>query len=58
LGFVVDEVALGQVFPPDYFGFPLSVPFHRCSITCKNKEKLIIIIIVVVIIMTGLHSKP
>jgi hypothetical protein len=33
VGLVVDKVALGQVFPPEYFGFPLSVSFHRCSIT-------------------------
>jgi hypothetical protein len=37
--FVVDKVALGQVFPPEYFGFPLSISFHRCSITRKNKKK-------------------
>jgi hypothetical protein len=41
VGFVVDKVALGQVFPPEYFGFPLSISFHRCSITWKNKKKLI-----------------
>jgi hypothetical protein len=35
---------------PEYFGFPLSISFHRCSITRKN-ETLIIFI-------TGLHSKP
>jgi hypothetical protein len=23
VGFVVDKVALGQIFPPEYFGFPL-----------------------------------
>jgi hypothetical protein len=40
----------GTVFFPEYFGFPLSVSFHRCSITQKN-EKLITI-------MTGLHNKP
>jgi hypothetical protein len=28
-GFVVDEVAVGQVFP-EYFDFPLSVSFHNC----------------------------
>jgi hypothetical protein len=28
-------VALGQVFSPEYFGFPLSISFHRCSITTK-----------------------
>jgi hypothetical protein len=33
-----------------YFGFPLSISFHRCSVTRKN-EKLIIFI-------TGLHNKP
>ena len=41
VGFVVDKVSLGQVFP-QYFGFPLSVSFHRCSITCKSENKLII----------------
>jgi hypothetical protein len=25
-------------FPPEYFGFPLSISFHRCSITWKNKK--------------------
>jgi hypothetical protein len=29
--FVVDEVALGQIFF-ESFGFPLSVSFHRCSV--------------------------
>jgi hypothetical protein len=33
VGFVVDKVALGQVFP-EYF--PLSVSFHRCSTTWKR----------------------
>jgi hypothetical protein len=41
-------MALGQVFP-EYFGFPLSILFHRCSIT-REKKKLIIFII-------GLHNK-
>jgi hypothetical protein len=36
LGFVMDKVALGQAFPPAYFGFPLSISFHRCSINCKK----------------------
>jgi hypothetical protein len=49
VGFVVDKVALGQVFP-EYFGFPLSLSFHRCSITWKNEKKLIIFI-------TRLHNK-
>jgi hypothetical protein len=33
--FVVDKVALGQVFT-EYFGFPLSISFHRFSITRKR----------------------
>jgi hypothetical protein len=37
---------------PEYFGFPLSVAFHRCSITWKNAKKKIIIFIV------GLYKKP
>jgi hypothetical protein len=32
-------------------GFPLSISFHRCSITWKNDKKTIIF-------MTGLHNKP
>jgi hypothetical protein len=38
VGFVVDKVALGQVFPPQFFGSPLSISFHRCSITWKNEK--------------------
>jgi hypothetical protein len=38
-------------FFPEYFAFPPSISFHRCSITWKNEEKLIIFI-------TGLHKKP
>jgi hypothetical protein len=41
-------------FLPEYFGFPLSVSFHRCSITRKRIKKKIIIIIII----TGLHKKP
>jgi hypothetical protein len=37
--FVVDKVAMGQVFVPEYFGFPLSISVHRCSITRKNEKK-------------------
>jgi hypothetical protein len=85
VGFVVDKVALGQVFlqvlrfssviiiPPmlhthsfiyhqrcimflsQYFSFPLSISFHRFSITWKNKKKLIIYLI---IFITGLQNKP
>jgi hypothetical protein len=35
VGFVVDKVALGQVFLR-VVGFPLSISFHWCSITCKT----------------------
>jgi hypothetical protein len=38
-------------FFPEYFGFPLSISFHLCSITRKNEKTLIISI-------TGLHNKP
>jgi hypothetical protein len=50
VGFVVDKVALGQIFP-EYFGFPQSISFHRCSVTRKNEKQLIIFI-------KGLHNKP
>jgi hypothetical protein len=51
VGFVVDKVALGQVFS-EYFGLPLSISFHRCSLT--RKRTIIIIIIIIIII----HKKP
>jgi hypothetical protein len=35
----------------EYFGFPLSISFPRCSITWKNDKKLNIFI-------TGLYNKP
>jgi hypothetical protein len=35
VGFVVDKVALGQVFLR-VVGFPLSISFHWCSITCTT----------------------
>jgi hypothetical protein len=41
-------------FFPEYFGFPLSISFHRCSITRKRTK----IIIIMFIIITGLHNKP
>jgi hypothetical protein len=37
----------------EYFGFSLSISFHRCSITRKGTKKII-----VVIFLTGLHKKP
>jgi hypothetical protein len=52
VGFVVDKVALGQVFfSPEYFGFALSIKLHRCSVTRRNRRKVIVFI-------TRLHSKP
>jgi hypothetical protein len=42
-------------FFPKYFGFPLSVSFHRCSITRKNEKKMIIFLF---IFITRLHNKP
>jgi hypothetical protein len=42
-------------FFPEYFGFPLSISFHRCSSTWKNeKQKLIIRFMFI----TRLHNKP
>jgi hypothetical protein len=54
VGFVVDKVALAQVFLQEYFGFTLSISFHRCSITRTRKK----IIIIMVIFITGLHKEP
>jgi hypothetical protein len=42
-------------FFPEYFGFFLSISFHQCSITWKNKKKLIIFLFIFII---GLHNKP
>jgi hypothetical protein len=42
-------------FFPEYFGFPPSISFHRCSIIQKNEKNLVIFII---IFITGLHNKP
>jgi hypothetical protein len=56
VGFVVDKVALGQVFP-EYFGLPLSFLFHRCSITRKRAIIIIIIIIIITFVIT-LYKKP
>jgi hypothetical protein len=47
VGFVVDKVALGQVFSPEYFDFPLSSSITRE----KNEKKLTIFLI---ILITGL----
>jgi hypothetical protein len=37
-------------FFPEYFSFPLSISFHRCSITRKNEETLMVFI-------TRFHNK-
>jgi hypothetical protein len=37
-------------FIHEYFGFPLSILFHRCFFTKKTKKLIIFI--------TGLHNKP
>jgi hypothetical protein len=51
VGFVVDKVALGKVFPPSTLVF--FCQFHSiCSPLFGKGQKIIIIII------TGLHNKP
>jgi hypothetical protein len=53
VGFVVDKVALGQVFPPCSSVFPCQ--FHsNCAPLLGKGQKIIIIVIFV----TGLHNKP
>jgi hypothetical protein len=42
-------------FFSEYFGFALSISFHRCSITTKMTKKIIIF---TVIFITGLYKKP
>jgi hypothetical protein len=46
-----------ESFYPDYFDFPLSVSFHGCSTTWKNKKKLIIFLFIFIFII-GLHNNP
>jgi hypothetical protein len=53
VGFVVDKVALGQVFPPSSLVFPCQ--FHSTGAPLLGKGQKIIIIF---IIITGLHNKP
>jgi hypothetical protein len=57
VGFVVEEVALGQVFT-EYFGLPLSISFHRGSITRKLTIIIIIIIIIIINFIIKSHKKP
>jgi hypothetical protein len=45
------QSSTGTGFSPEYFGFPLSISFHRYFIARKKEKKLIIFI-------TGLHNKP
>jgi hypothetical protein len=55
VGFVVDKVALGQVFPPSTSVFPCQ--FHSTGAPLLGKGQKIIIIIIVIFII-GLHKKP
>jgi hypothetical protein len=50
VGFVVDKVALEQVFPPSTSVFPSQ--FHNTVVPLHEKMKNLIIFI------TGLHNKP
>jgi hypothetical protein len=54
VGFVVDKVALGQVFLR-VVGFLLSISFHWYSINCKNLVKKLLIHLSSSL---GLHKKP
>jgi hypothetical protein len=51
VGFVVNKVALGQIFPPGTSVFPVSFIPPVLYYKGKKKKKLIIFI-------TGLHNKP
>jgi hypothetical protein len=42
---VVKKVALGQVFPAEYFGIPLSVPFHQRSILIHHRRYIHVILV-------------
>jgi hypothetical protein len=55
VGFVVEEVALGQGFH-DYFGLLQSISFHQCSIT--RKTTIIIIIIIIISSIVRFYKKP
>jgi hypothetical protein len=34
------QSGIGTGFTPEYFGFPPSISFHRCSITWKNEKRI------------------
>jgi hypothetical protein len=51
--FVVDKVALGQVFPPSSSFFPCQ--FHSTGAPLLGKGQKIIIIFIFIL---GLHNKP
>jgi hypothetical protein len=56
VGFVVDKVALEEVFPR-VLRFS-SVSFIPPLLHYTKKRKKLIIIIIIIIIITGLHNKP
>jgi hypothetical protein len=56
VGFVVDEVTVGRVFPPRTSVLPCQFHSTRAPLLGKMGEKLIINFIFAFI--TGLHNKP
>jgi hypothetical protein len=54
VGFVVDKVELGQVFPPENFGFPCQFHSTGAPLLGKTKKKRIFLFIFI----TVLHNKP
>jgi hypothetical protein len=53
VGFVVDKVAMGQVFPPNTSVFPCH--FHSTGAALIGKRQKIVIIFIFIV---GLHKKP
>jgi hypothetical protein len=53
VGFVVENVALGQVFPPSTWVFPCQFHSTGAPLHGNMRKKLIIFIFI-----TGLHNKP